>query len=749
MEKFLEDFAVAIAERLLTTVTTLKMSVSCTGQYQQTDNGELTPIVSTNSRYAATINRHTSDIYNKVENQFLAVHDPSEYHQRLEEFLGSTIATLEVYESFTINFLFPEEFQVNALPTTHRLIKCRITSHVNLIYNIDDYCVMHSIFSKIYQGKITARSSLNKNEEYMKAFNEWFARNNLQEFYIDGIFNLDIIEALEERIKMDLNLYTFHDELVELYYRSKYSNGTTPVNLIIIPLKYFYNKRGSPIEDDSVEFPITPYSNDATREFLQYISIKNRIYKAHCSVLDLKFFGRNNRTKSICQYCTGLFNVSEIQNHLQACKNSFVDYNKRDRLKYYKELKDDQREKTFQKYVAKYRVPFCTYDFETRVVDGMHKPFSYSILYFNIFNPAKSKAFLKSNWDSNQLLKDFSEDLISMMEHHWELQNIRHASEEEIEAAGNPPETCPICLKPPTKEMQFNHSHFAGDNLNLHLNRYICKNCNSAMTIRNKPLKFFAHNGSRFDQNLFMEYILNCDSFSGFDFIAKTESRFSEVRFNVKSRAWLKASFNDSNMMIPNTLAKLAEAWVGEPDRETLKSLLAIFYPEKKDKLDQLVDVSFMKQVFPYNALSDQENFTKVTIEHNLFYDNLYNKKLDNKDYKEYLNASRILKETLGDGYTFKDYHDYYLTLVVLLALILNNFSKVCYQTNGIWPCGTFQLQATPSVHYSTTTSTKTIFQILKFQKAKFSSLFRDLSRVVSRKFSTSKFPTSRRKHRW
>jgi hypothetical protein len=98
----------------------------------------------------------------------------------------------------------------------------------------------------------------------------------------------------------------------------------------------------------------------------------------------------NNRTKSICQYCTGLFNVSEIQNHLQACKNSFVDYNKRDRLKYYKELKDDQREKTFQKYVAKYRVPFCTYDFETRVVDGMHKPFSYSILLtFSIQQKAK------------------------------------------------------------------------------------------------------------------------------------------------------------------------------------------------------------------------------------------------------------------------------------------------------------------------------------------------------------------------
>jgi hypothetical protein len=94
----------------------------------------------------------------------------------------------------------------------------------------------------------------------------------------------------------------------------------------------------------------------------------------------LKVFGKQSH-KVHLPILHRLFNVSEIQNHLQACKNSFVDYNKRDRLKYYKELKDDQREKTFQKYVAKYRVPFCTYDFETRVVDGMHKPFSYSILY--------------------------------------------------------------------------------------------------------------------------------------------------------------------------------------------------------------------------------------------------------------------------------------------------------------------------------------------------------------------------------
>ena len=184
-----EDYAKLIVQRYLEDVTTVKLSVACNGIYMQNDTGELSEPMVMNSAHSATLNRHTSNLESKIENQFLAVHDPNRYSMRLQEQFGSKIGHLEIYNSFTMNFLFPYEFNAKALATGYILHKCIISRYLKYLpYNTDGYCVLHSIFAGC-TGELAGKS-LNGNAEYMKDFNKWFQENNLADFYVDGIFEL-------------------------------------------------------------------------------------------------------------------------------------------------------------------------------------------------------------------------------------------------------------------------------------------------------------------------------------------------------------------------------------------------------------------------------------------------------------------------------------------------------------------------------------------------------------------------------
>jgi hypothetical protein len=104
---YFEDYCTEIAQHLLEHVTTVKLSVSCNGNYEQHDTGQLSEPIVMNSKFPTTLTRHTIDLERKVEGQFLAVHDPSEYYMRLQEQFGSNIGHLENYNTFTMSFLFP------------------------------------------------------------------------------------------------------------------------------------------------------------------------------------------------------------------------------------------------------------------------------------------------------------------------------------------------------------------------------------------------------------------------------------------------------------------------------------------------------------------------------------------------------------------------------------------------------------------------------------------------------------------
>jgi hypothetical protein len=113
--------------------------------------------------------------------------------------------------------------------------------------------------------------------------------------------------------------------------------------------------------------------------------------------------------------------------------------------------------------------------------------------------------------------------------------------------------------------------------------------------LRNKPLKFYAHNGSKYDNNLFLPTFLNDSQVVSNDFLNKTESRFTEVKLSFKRDKGdvtmenhrqvgkYKLSFNDSMMLLPGPLAKLCSAWVNPSrDSEILEKLMKIFYKEQR-----------------------------------------------------------------------------------------------------------------------------------------------------------------------
>jgi hypothetical protein len=699
---YFEDFTQSYTEYLLSHTTNLTMKTSCTGIYimHRPEGGvdKTEPIVMS-SLHPAKITRHSS-LERKIRNQFLAVHDPVTYHRRLENDYGSNIGILNQYEDFTVDFEFPYAYNAMALPANYRLHKCDLTGFLQYCpYNSDNYCVLHSIFAG--KQKLHAGKSLNNNADYMASFNTWFTEHNLDRFYIDGFFVLDNVEKLEKELKVNINFYTFESEL-ELFYRSGYLNDGDIFNLVVIPMKFFYNNHTKPVPAiQRTKAPLIHPQTDLSKEFISAVNIKNLITKrdGHCALLDPGIFRKRNKNGTlqqkyaICKYCTANVLPHNIPTHEENCRTTFHDSKQKDRIRNYKELKPGNDVKNFDKYYMFYQAPFCVYDFETRVNDeGRHVPFSYSIIYLNIFDITKSIRFIESSQDPNLLLELFLKDVKTLAIHHHDLQSVDEANPEERNNAELPEgNICPYCLQnTPEENFEFNHSHFQGDKLNLAHNRYICKTCNLKTCIRQKPLKFYGHNASRFDNYLFMERLINSKDFKNFQFLAKTESRFTQVTCAVVECPKAKISFNDSRMIVSGSLADLAKAWIAPGvDDPKIAALLKLFHPDVGDNdITKLVQISREKAIFPYTALNDEKLLKEKIIPQEYFDDTLYGTKCDDEDYQSYLTVNQTLEHTLGYAdYNFQDYHDYYLMLdVVLLALILDNFFKINLITSKINP---------------------------------------------------------------
>ena len=689
--QFIIEYTKNIAEALLKQTTQIGLTISANGNFISSNSNEILENVSINSNWRVKLRRHAADRFDKIDRNFAYVYNPDYYHHAYQSNGGgSAVGQIESVNSIKISFDFPYEYNANALPTSYRL--CPDVLPINALlytpYNNDDYCILHCIFNKEYK----TRKSLNADKDYMSRFHQWFTTHNLSRFYIENSFNLDNITELEDEIKANINIYTLEPKL-SLYYRSEYKQPHDEIyNLVIIPMDCFYdNNNKTKSKPKKITNGINPVYKD--NDFLARINIKEMVNSvdAHCCLLDTRVFqtvrkdGTKRADDRVCRYCTAtLRGVVSLKEHEEKCKHSFTGDSREMRVRNYTELKNPFKD--FKKFDAFYRVPFCTFDFETRLDEnGQHIPFSYSILYLNVFDFSKSVVKLEYSWRPKKLIASFLQHVIEILEHHYALQSVEMADAEERREAVKP-ELCPWCLTKPEK-LDYNHSHFEGDNLNLEHNRWICHQCNMTATLKNKPLRFYAHNGSKFDFNLVLKDLLNNNEFTNFEFLAKTESRFSEVVCSVKKNTCLRASFNDSLMLLSGSLAKLINAWVQAEDKIHIKTLLKLFYPEFENNIDPLVNISLKKQVFPYAALNDKKLLKQNVIQPEVFYDTLRKQAVEEDDYKEYLEANGVLQEFIGEEYMFLDYHNFYLQLdVILLALVLFNFMQTCFEKNKLNP---------------------------------------------------------------
>lgn len=620
---------------------------------------------------------------------------------------GSELKTLEKLEQINIQIITPIVFNANSLTTTLRLVPGTGINTMlhHLPYNKDKYCVLHCLYS---WGVIKKMSTVveTQTDEYLKDFNTWVKNNKLDRFYFGNLFLMEKLDELEEQIGISINLHVLSDNnKIETYYRSICMQTSDPCDLIIIPMGKFHDKRTRKAAEQTND-PITAQlvkEQQSRHTVKQVMNVK----QGHCAVLNRNVFKKKsdkfNHHRNVCPHCN---KTTEVANHQVQCLEQLRGVSLRDRTKVFQEVSPYKVNKVFKNQFARWKVPFVTYDFETKLCPetNEHIPFSYAILYLNIFEPDKSQLVLKQNDDPKELIKTFIEDCKTITIHH-------HDEMQSVDEATNKPsctyEECPWCEKPFTPELpaEYNHSHFVNDNLNKHLELHICSSCNKAAQIRNKSLKFFAINGSRYDQNLFLEQFLNDGEIVNHKFLAKTDSRFTQVdlgfakceedlshdKFGFPIGKY-KICFADSLMILPGSLASQCAAWIDKNrDGELLRTLLKLFYKDfSTEQIDTLAEQSFRKQAFPYTALGNPEmmkSTQEIPREH--FHNTFMNRECDDQTYKDYQEANKVLKGVVGESsdYTFMNYHDYYLLLdVVLLAIILNGFSNTAGELTGLNP---------------------------------------------------------------
>lgn len=696
-----------VSASLLKYYEQLNFVVSADAYY--VDNaGYLTQEISRVNKEHAVLYRQSENREEKIETMFDEIVDPGEWANTQGTF-HYELQSIDNFSSIGFSFGIPFTYNARALSTNFRLnTGLEVSKYIEYLpYNSDDYCIMHCIFNELHDKFGTNHLSLNADEDYMEEFTKWFVTNRLKDYYLGSYFDLNKISDLEVQLENNLTVYTLHDGKPEIYYRSQYQFGQEPIHILIIPQNQFFNKKTKKFFEVKSKDGVTPGFNDLP--FFTNISTSswmNCSYEAHAAVLNINYFrkfsyasdenGVMKKTKdrddrySVCSYCCGSFIKDKLVKHRFFCLKNFSNSSARERIREYKEMKNPI--KKFDSLSTMYRTPFVTFDFETRVIvtveDGKemhnHVPYSYALLYTNVFDMGKSIIKHKVLKNHDKLIDHFLDDVESLtVYHHDIMQSVDHA-DPLAKGVAEKPEVCPHC-KLATDNWEYNHSHFQNDTLNTHLNGYICDNCNKKMQVRNKPLKFFAHNGSKFDFSLFMKKMLNDNEFRGFKFLAKTESRFTQVEGYVNNPMY-KFSFNDSRMMLVEGLGKLSAAWVTDSDKPDISKLLNKFY--KTNVSDSIVDLSLKKAVFPYEALCKPDDTMDCLepLDKSWFFDNLSKQEISDENYQTYLDSYKTLQDEF-DGFTFRAYHDYYLLLdVLLLSIILKKFMNICHDNSGLNP---------------------------------------------------------------
>jgi hypothetical protein len=224
-------------------------------------------------------------------------------------------------------------------------------------------------------------------------------------------------------------------------------------------MKYFYdgNIRPTPKLSDEETPPLIFPSMDLGKDFVSAESIKNMVTRrnGHCALLNTNIFrkrkpdGTVQDADRICRYCTGTFLPHNLESHEAECKPSFAEGSKRQRVRRYREIHPSKAVKEFSAQHSRYQVNFSVYDWETRTdKTGRHIPFSYAIVYLNIFCLKKSRVYMFSSQDPKEVIAEFLHDIAEVMAHHHAIQSVDFADAEEKAKAKIPEDgVCPFASR--------------------------------------------------------------------------------------------------------------------------------------------------------------------------------------------------------------------------------------------------------------------------------------------------------------
>ena len=132
----------------------------------------------------------------------------------------------------------------------------------------------------------------------------------------------------------------------------------------------------------------------------------------------------------------------------------------------------------------------------------------------------------------------------------------------------------------------------------------------------------------------------------------------------------------------------------------SLDKLVNNLKPEQFENVQKHFDVNFdtllRNGVFPYNWLNSLEKLDQTQLPpKEVFYSKLNNSNITDDDFEHALKVWDNFKIK-----TFREYHDLYMKLDVLLLIdVFENFRSVCLKNHGLDPCWYFTAPGWPGMH--------------------------------------------------
>lgn len=627
------------------------------------------------SEYETNLNLHSELTYRLT--------DPEEYNKDRENAgksngvvdgsggVGGDLGEIDAISHMTISLIKIFDYNTNSLSTRHTLTPSILNNYISFIpVNDDKLCILHCIYASI--NKIKGDKQFYNVKKYENEFLEWITETNLLEFYDeDRNFDLKKIDKLEDHLKININLYSKDGDNYELYYRSKYLYDEI-VPIMLICYSEFRNYKHEVVFDRIKDKNHIPFGSKT------FISSNSHAVLFRSTIQNTK---KEAKSSYFCKYCDKGLDKSGVESHELKCRNYFKSASNIEERLY--QFKDPKKTLEFDKFAALLKLPFVSYDFETRYDSRLKESvlLSYSFCFVNIFNLEKSFYLENKSYDLNEINSLLVSDILFISKYYYRLQNKdNHNNKTKCNI-----DECPLChIK--YEKYEYNHSHFENDEVNKEYDTFICKDCNKKLQVKNKPLQFYAFNAKNYDNTFLLHALMSSSRFkdSDYNFLAKSASKFTSIKLNISLQHHSAVEFKDAILHFPGqSLDNACKAMLKtEDDFKLLKIIL-----EKKYGTDKLYTISKVKAPFSYEKLND-DNFDHIgNFTQEEYYNTLTKKSLSNEDYAKSNEVYLSLEKILNKEITFADYHDFYLLLdTSLLACLLLVYMNNSYEKTKINP---------------------------------------------------------------